>query len=153
MQKVAAKSTARFGGSAWVNLDIAQRNIELAINVGISSIDIPAIEFHILRALYERDGQHASELAQAVGRAATSFTPNLDKLEKRGFVERRPDPNDRRAVRIFLTAQATEQRKRFLGIAEGLDTEINRLFDPADYEAFLRVLVGLQNVEPHTLGL
>lgn len=30
----------------------------------------------------------------------------LDKLERAGLVERRPDPTDRRAYRIFLTSEA-----------------------------------------------
>ena len=58
---------------------------------------------HSYALLYDEDGQHASELARAVGRAATSFTPNLDKLQDKALIERRPDPGDRRAVRIYLT--------------------------------------------------
>lgn len=64
---------------------------------------VPVVEAHILHALYVEDGQHASTLARAVGRAATSFTPLLDRLEKRGLIERRADKVDRRAVSIHLT--------------------------------------------------
>jgi DNA-binding MarR family transcriptional regulator len=93
----------RFNGSVWCNLDIALRNMDQLYRQSMQSLGLSVIELYILRALYERDGQHASELARAVGRAATSFTPNLDKLQNKGLIERRPDPGDRRAVRIYLT--------------------------------------------------
>ena len=62
--------------------------------------------------IVEQDGQHASDLANAVGRAATSFTPNLDKLQDKDLIERRPDPGDRRAVRIFLTDKGRKIEKQ-----------------------------------------
>ncbi|MEO0564750.1 MAG: MarR family winged helix-turn-helix transcriptional regulator [Chloroflexota bacterium] len=110
------------------------------------SHNLSVIEWYILRALYEQNGQHASELARSVGRAATSFTPNLDKLQNKGLIERRPDPSDRRAVRIFLTNTAEAQRDEVLGAIEGLDDEIGRLFDDDDFESFLRVLATLQSI-------
>ncbi len=65
--------------------------------------DVGLIQIHVLDALYEEDGQHASNLARQVDRQVTSFTPILDKLEKRGLIRREADTNDRRAVFIFLT--------------------------------------------------
>lgn len=58
---------------------------------------------YILNALYDTDGQRASDLARAIGVAATSFTPMLDKLQKAGFVKRSNSKSDRRSVVIHLT--------------------------------------------------
>ncbi|MEL6151452.1 MAG: MarR family transcriptional regulator, partial [Chloroflexota bacterium] len=117
-------SSLRFGGSVWCNMDIALRNVDQLFNRAVQPLRISVIEWYILRALYEQDGQHASELARSVGRAATSFTPNLDKLQDKGLIERRPDPSDRRAVRIFLTDEAIEKRDEIIGTAEELDSQI-----------------------------
>lgn len=139
-------SSLRFDGSVWCNLDIALRNVDQMFNRAVQSLGLSVIEWYILRALYDQDGQHASELARSVGRAATSFTPNLDKLQKKSLIERRPDPSDRRAVRIHLTDEAHEKRDEILGLAEDLDGQIESLFSAEEFASFQRVLAALQNV-------
>lgn len=94
--------------NAYVKAFNQMRRIEefaVGLLKGTAAQKIPLVEVCILNALYVQDGQHASTLAQSVGRAATSFTPLLDRLEKRGLIERRPDKTDRRAVLIHLTSK------------------------------------------------
>lgn len=138
----------RFNGSVWCNLDIALRNLDQVFGRAIQGYGLTIIEWYILRALYERDGQHASELARAVGRAATSFTPNLDKLQDKGLIERRPDPSDRRAVHIYLTRQAEALREDIMSSGEQIDQQIADMFDPREFDIFQNVLAQLQSVEP-----
>ncbi|MGB7342174.1 MAG: MarR family transcriptional regulator [Phototrophicaceae bacterium] len=137
-------SNLRFGGSVWCNLDIALRNMDQVFRRELRVLDLTVIEWYILRALYETDGQHASELAQAVGRAATSFTPNLDKLEGKGYIERRPDLSDRRAVRIHLTDAGKEKQNGVLDASEKIDEKLASMFSHNEFETFLEVLNRLQ---------
>jgi MarR family transcriptional regulator, organic hydroperoxide resistance regulator len=139
-------SSLRFGGSVWCNLDIALRNVDQLFTRAAQDNNLSVIEWYVLRALYDQDGQHASELARSVGRAATSFTPNLDKLQDKALIERQPDPSDRRAVRIFLTKEAKDRREEILGAAEELDGQIRELFGEEDFTSFLRVLATLQSI-------
>lgn len=134
----------RFNGSVWCNLDIALRNMDQVFGRLVQPLGLTIIEWYILRALYERDGRHASELARAVGRAATSFTPNLDKLQEKGLIERRPDPSDRRAVHIYLTRQGHELREDVLQVAEEIDMRIQNMFDDREFDIFQDVLAQLQ---------
>ncbi|GAB1420510.1 hypothetical protein MASR2M15_06100 [Anaerolineales bacterium] len=136
----------RFDGSVWCNLDIALRSLDQLYRRSISSIGLTVIEWYILRALYVQDGQHASQLAKAVGRAATSFTPNLDKLEKKGFIERRADPSDRRAIRIFLTELAEERREAVLEAVDVIQQEIGEIISEEELAAFQRVVAALQSI-------
>ncbi|MBC7871770.1 MAG: MarR family transcriptional regulator [Chitinophagaceae bacterium] len=138
--------TLRFDGSIWCNLDVALRSVDQFYRQFLRPADLTVIEWYILRALFERDGQHASELARAVGRAATSFTPNLDKLQKRGLIERRPDETDRRAVRIYLKDNAHGLRNDVLESARVIDEKIRQMFPPGDFETFQLVLHNLQNL-------
>lgn len=136
----------RFDGSVWCNLDIALRNIDQVFRRAIRPVGLTVIEWYILRALYEQDGQHASELARAVGRAATSFTPNLDKLEEKRYIERRPDPGDRRAVRIYLTSKSEACRDEVLASAVEIDNQIERIFTPDEMDTFKEVMGVLQTL-------
>src|ERR1044071_8483292 len=140
-----AQNQLRFNGSVWCNLDIALRNMDQMFGRIAQPLNLTIIEWYILRALYERDGQHASELARAVGRAATSFTPNLDKLQQKGYVERR-------AVHIYLTDLAERHRKEVLSTAKEIDVEIRHLFDQNEFDTFMNVVATMQTLEPDYSG-
>ncbi|MEO8608609.1 MAG: MarR family transcriptional regulator [Chloroflexota bacterium] len=139
----------RFSGSLWCNLDIALRNLDQIYGQVVEPLGLTVIEWYILRALYDQDGQHASELARAVGRAATSFTPILDKLQDKdkGLIERRPDPADRRAVRIYLTDEAHRIRDSVLNSAKQVDAHIQKQVPNGDFKAFQNVLTLLQSIK------
>ena len=145
---MAASTQLRFHGSVWCNLDIALRNLDQLFGRVTKPLGLTIIEWYILRSLYERDGQHASELARAVGRAATSFTPNLDKLEEKGLVCRRADATDRRAVHIFLTEKGEALRSGVVASATEVDRALGEQFEAEEFGAFLSVLAALQTIEP-----
>jgi len=138
----------RFNGSLWCNLDIALRNLDQIYGQVVEPLGLTVIEWYILRALYDHDGQHASELARAVGRAATSFTPILDKLQEapKHLIERRPDPADRRAVRIYLTDKAHKLKDSVLNSAKQVDAQIQKQVPNGDFKAFQNVLTTLQSI-------
>jgi DNA-binding MarR family transcriptional regulator len=132
----------------WCNLDVTLRNLDQIYGRAAQPYNLTIIEWYILRSLYEQDGQQASELARSVGRAATSFTPNLDKLEKKGLVERANDPGDRRAIRIVLTAKAKGLRDEILSSAELVDQQVNAQFNAEELEVFYRIIAALQTLQP-----
>jgi DNA-binding MarR family transcriptional regulator len=136
----------RFNGSLWCNLDIAARNMEKVYRRIARPLGLTVVELYILRSLYEQDGQYASHLASNVGRAATSFTPNLDKLEQKGYIERRADATDRRAVRIHLTDYGTRQKDTIIQSMIDLDEELAKHIGN-DKLAFERALLFLQQSE------
>jgi DNA-binding MarR family transcriptional regulator len=147
-------TTLRFNGSVWCNLDIALRNLDQVFRRAIKQVDLgdtkqrlSVIEWYILRALYVEDGQHASTLADAVGRAATSFTPNLDKLQGKNLIERRPDPGDRRAVRIFLTEKGRNIEQQIKDSVVDIEQIVRKMFPQAEYETFLDIIATLQSME------
>jgi DNA-binding MarR family transcriptional regulator len=140
-------SQLRFDGSLWCNLDIALRNLDQQYGQVTLPLGLNIIEWYILRALLEDDGRHASDLARTVGRAATSFTPILDKLQDKGLIERKGDPADRRAVRITLTDKARQQRRAILEAANRIEKWLNSTIDPAELAVFQKVLLHLQNVQ------
>ena len=91
--------------AVWKNVEALLQDIEKSLHEHLKNTpaaDIHPALVHVLAELYQQDGQHASVLARAIGRQATSFTPLLDKLEGAGYIERRSDPEDRRAIRIYL---------------------------------------------------
>jgi MarR family transcriptional regulator, transcriptional regulator for hemolysin len=75
--------------------------------------DHKAAQFGITRAQWavlvrvdRSEGLNQSELAEVLDLQPITLTRLLDKLCDSGLIERRPDPADRRAKRLFLTAAA-----------------------------------------------
>ncbi len=67
--------------------------------------------------------QTAGEIAKAMGLSTGAVTSLIDRLEKKGFAERRNDPNDRRKVRIYPTEDISQLQK--VGILfEGLGRSV-----------------------------
>jgi DNA-binding MarR family transcriptional regulator len=60
-------------------------------------------------AYLDEDGIRATELAKLSGRHKQIIGRLVDELEGLGYVERRPDPADRRAKLIFPTARGLDQ--------------------------------------------
>jgi len=72
----------------------------------LESLDLKMWEYDVLSAL-RRQGRPfclpATELARESLLSSGAMTNRIDRLEKRGLVERRKDPEDRRGVLIRLT--------------------------------------------------
>lgn len=99
--------------NAW--LSVTKLLVEIEECAGSLLSETPAAglnlkQVHILNALYEEDGQGATSLSKAIGRRATSFTPILDSVETLGFVVRKADPEDRRAIKVYLTPKGEALR-------------------------------------------
>ena len=64
---------------------------------------ITAQDFGILNLLWENDGLKHSEIATYTLRDKTTITRRIDGLVKKGILERRTDPQDRRISRVYLS--------------------------------------------------
>ncbi len=87
--------------------------------------DHRAAQFGITRAQWvvlvrvqRSEGLNQSELAEILDLQPITLTRLLDKLCDSGLIERRPDPADRRAKRLFLTAAARPLLERLAVLGE-----------------------------------
>ncbi|MER7850265.1 MarR family transcriptional regulator [Kitasatospora sp. NPDC096077] len=81
-----------------------------------------------------------SDLADKLHIAPRSATTVVDALEEAGLVERRPDPADRRAVRILLTEAGRAAVERIGQVRDEVAQEYFGEVSPEDEEVLLRVL-------------
>jgi len=67
---------------------------------------ISRAQWSVLFRLDRSEGLKQSELAEILDLQPITLTRLLDRLAANGLIERRPDPNDRRANRLYLTPAA-----------------------------------------------
>lgn len=63
-------------------------------------------QWAVLKRLERNEGLKQSELAEMLDLQPITLTRLVDRLCDNGLIERRADPNDRRAKRLFLTPAA-----------------------------------------------
>lgn len=64
-------------------------------------------QWSVLANLRRSDGAQQKTLAQLMDIKPISLARHIDRLEAGGWVERRDDPQDRRAKRVFLLPKST----------------------------------------------
>jgi DNA-binding MarR family transcriptional regulator len=94
-------------------------------------------------AYLDEEGIRATELARLSGRHKQIVGRLVDELEGLGYVERRPDPRDRRAKLIFPTGRGLAQIRRGDEIVAEIEARHARLVGGRTYAAFRDVLRGV----------
>jgi len=118
----------------WVVLARAYGAVAVRASADISRHDLTPAEFGVLEALYHKGPLLLGEVQKKVLISSGGITYVVDRLEKRGLVERRPSLDDRRACFGALTRSGKtlmqrifpEHEKYLLDVLSGLDEQEQR---------------------------
>ena len=97
-----------------------------------------------LRQLWRQDGLTQSELAHSLHIAPATVTIALQRMEKSGLIERRPDEQDQRVSRVFLTARGRSLRKKIEQNWRKLEEQALSGFAEEEREAVYRFLMRIR---------
>lgn len=95
------------------------RLLRRRFDVRARTIGVTRPQWRMLTTLARNEGANQGRLAELLDVEPITLCRMVDRLEDAGLVERRPDPADRRAWRIYLTETARPilDELRFLGDA------------------------------------
>ena len=102
----------------------------------------------ILTALAEQPVRTQAALAQAIGADKSRIIADLDELQERGLIQRRPDAADRRVHLLSLTPAGSQLRQSVQSAIRRDEEQILARLPPGDREAFLRSLQALAQLPP-----
>ena len=94
----------------------------------------------LLREAANADGASQRELAALMRIEPPTLVRHLDKLAEEGLVERRPDPDDRRVVRVVVTAAGRKRLAQLHDVVHEVDDELRRILTKRDLEVLGRAL-------------
>jgi MarR family transcriptional regulator for hemolysin len=98
----------------------------------------------VLARLDRFEGLKQTELAEMLDLQPISLTRLLDGLAESGLIERRPDPDDRRAKRLYLTPSARPLIERLTALGEDLMGTALAGLDQSDVTALLTQLTTVK---------
>lgn len=77
----------------------------------------------LLFALHKEDGQSQKELSQKLGIQPATVTMMVKRMTKAGLIERKQDQEDQRVLRVYLTKEGEETRKRVAIIMSQIEND------------------------------
>jgi MarR family transcriptional regulator for hemolysin len=116
-----------------VNLMDVARMLRTFADQRARQFGISRAQWVVLIRLDRSEGLKQSELAEILDLQPISLTRLLDRLAENGLIERRADPNDRRANRLYLTPAARPLLTQLTKLGNDMmDTVLNGLDSKAN---------------------
>src|ERR1043166_6827755 len=108
-------------------------------------------EGHLLSYLRSYAPCPIAEVVTVFGLRGSTATSVLDRLEERGLLARRPNPDDRRSFLLDLTAEGRRTAEKVQTFVDALERAIAKKVTKEDEEGFRAVLEAIHEVTEVTL--
>lgn len=110
----------------------------------VKPLGVTRAQWWIIAHLARHDGMVQTQLAQMLDVGKASLGALLDRLEATSFIERRPEPNDRRAKRVFLTKNSFQLLEQLLAAESSFNAAILAGLTEADRSELIRLLTSIK---------
>jgi DNA-binding MarR family transcriptional regulator len=125
-------------------LNVAQRRLQRWLAAQAPKGGVTAAQTGLLFVLGRRDGVLMGEAGAALDLGMPGISGLSDRMIEAGLIEKRADPNDGRAWRLWLTLSGRKALARSkAGVAE-LNARLTEGFSEAEMEIVARWLTSLQ---------
>lgn len=119
---------------------IVARKIHQKLSLKFKDYDITPEQWVILKELSNEDRISQNEISLRVGKDKNNIKALIDKLEKKEYVIRQQDTNDKRAFLIILTDKAYLLIEELKDIDKAFNEEISQNLNQSELEQFKLLL-------------
>jgi DNA-binding MarR family transcriptional regulator len=112
-----------------------------ALDGELSKYDISAPQLIVLAYVANKEADSAAALCKSISYDPGAMTRMIDRLQEKGLIRRTPNPEDRRATNLELTAAGRALYPQLLAAKESVQAQFLRGFS----ENEVHVLDGLLN--------
>ena len=121
----------------------AHRAFQRLLERRIAPYGVTRGQWYFLRVLWITDGLSQRELSARVGMMEPTTVIALRSMEKAGLISRVRSGDDRRKVRVLLTAKAKRLRAELLAVARGITDDAEQGLAARDLAGFRRVIARM----------
>src|SRR5271163_4437202 len=121
----------------------AHRAFQRLLERRIAAYGVTRGQWYFLRVLWNADGLSQRELSARVGMMEPTTAIALRGMAASGLIRRVRSDDDRRKVRVFLTAKAKRLRNELLGVARTTTEEAEHGIAARDLASFRRVIARM----------
>jgi len=94
----------------------------------------------VLLNISSKEGTPATKIAPLMGLESRSLTRVLKNMEEKGLIFRKPDENDGRSVRIFLTPLGKEKKEVSRAVVLAFNEEVRKNISEDKLKVFFEVI-------------
>ena len=135
-----------YPGSVILALHRATHATLHALTTALADLDLPAADIDVLAILADGAGRTVGALATATATRPSTLTSLLDRLIKRGYIERELDPADRRSFLISLTPTGRAVAQHGAAAIADIERQALAAVTPAQRAGFHTVINALTEV-------
>lgn len=129
-------------------LSVAQRRVQRFVAAQSPNGRVTAAQSGLLFVLGRRDGVLMSDAGAALDLGMPGISGLVERAVEAGLVEKRADPDDGRAWRLWLTAAGRRALTRAKAVAADLNARLTEGFSDAEIDVVARWLTSVQDKFP-----
>lgn len=103
------------------------------------------LHWGILSCLWQEDGLATQVIAGKLEQLGGTVTVGLDAMQKRGLIDRRPDPEDRRISRVWLNRRGAELQAEVVPQVREYVDRMFACFSPDEVQRFSELVDRLRD--------
>lgn len=115
----------------------------------LGKVDLSESQMHALMALHEAPSGTTGDIAKLLCVTSGAATQTVETLVRRGLIERRHDPIDRRIVRLGLTAEGSQLTTSIVENRRRYFYQLLAQLEPAEVSAVMKALKTLAELMSH----
>ncbi len=119
----------------------------------LGELELTPPQVGLLRAIAMQPGRSQQALAEQLGTPATRLVALLDALERRGAIERRRNPDDRRLHALHLTEAGQELMRSVGVVAMAHGADLTSALDESERAQLQRLLLRIAEDKKLAVGV
>lgn len=128
-------------------LTIAQHEVFLTFSESLSHFGITPGQYGVLACLWKNDTLTPKEIATILRVENSTISGVLDRMQKRGLIDRVLNPDNRRSIRVKATKEGLALKKPVQQKIEELNEQVLRNFSPKEREQMILFLNRISHAE------
>ena len=126
-------------------LNSAQHNVFQYLSGRLAVHGITPGQYGVLNCLWTYKELTPKQIGEQLHLEASSVSGLLDRMQKASLIERKTDPENRRAVLVSPTQKALDIQRPIEQIIDDMNTYVLETFSEEEREALIRALATISN--------
>ncbi len=131
-------------------LTIAQHEVFLLFSESLSHYGITPGQYGVLACLWKNQTLTPKEIATILRVENSTISGVLDRMQKRGLIDRVLNPNNRRSISVQATEEGLALQEPVQKTIEELNERVLHDFSASEREEILTLLHRIGHLEPAT---
>ena len=121
-------------------LTTSQHTVSQFLNGKLCEHDLTPSQYGVLSCLWQREFATPKQISEILGLESSTISGVLDRMQKKGLIERIVNQEDRREVRVIPTKKGKQLEEPITAIIDEINAEVLKCFTEEEVSALKAAL-------------